>query len=295
MEVVETIEAMRQARRAFGRVGLVPTMGFLHTGHLALIRRAHAECEQVVVSVFVNPTQFAPHEDFESYPRNMDRDLALLAGEGVDLVFTPASSTMYPAGYNTFVDVYGVTDTLEGAARPGFFRGVATVVCKLFTIVQPDRAYFGQKDAQQTVVVRKMVRDLNLPLEVVVCPTVREADGLAMSSRNAYLNAAERQAAPVLYRALTAAQQQYLAGERDAGTLRDTMQQVLAHEPLAQPEYVSVADLHTLQELAWVGDSGALLSMAVRVGPTRLIDNIMLDASRAGQVRVPHPGRQAPW
>lgn len=279
MQVIKTIGAFREARAQFEVVGFVPTMGYLHEGHLSLVRRARAECGVVAVSIFVNPTQFAPHEDFASYPRNMERDLDLLQQEGVQLVFVPDADAIYPPGYQTFVEVQDVTETLEGAARPGFFRGVATVVCKLFLIVQPTRAYFGQKDAQQAVVIRTMVRDLNMPLEVVVCPTMREPDGLAMSSRNAYLSPQERAAAPVLYRALTAARQQYEGGERSGDLLRQTMQQVLSGEPLARPEYVSAADPGTLKELGLAGEQGVLLSMAVRIGPARLIDNLLLTNS----------------
>jgi pantoate--beta-alanine ligase len=206
----------------------------------------------------------------------MQRDLALLRDAGVTLVFAPPAAEVYPPDFRTYVDVQDVTETLEGAARPGFFRGVATVVCKLLNMVQPERAYFGQKDAQQTVVVRKLVRDLNIPTEIVVGPTVREPDGLAMSSRNAYLSPPERAAAPVLFRALRAAQERYAAGERSGEALRQTMREVLAAEPLAQPEYVSAADPLTLRELEQVGERGALLSLAVQVGPARLIDNVVL-------------------
>jgi pantoate--beta-alanine ligase len=279
MQIVERIAALRAARAelaAAGPLGLVPTMGFLHAGHLSLVEQARAECANVAVSIFVNPTQFAPHEDFESYPRDMQRDLDLLREAGVALVFAPPPDEVYPPDFSTYVDVQDVTDTLEGAARPGFFRGVATVVCKLLNMVQPERAYFGQKDAQQTVVVRKLVRDLNIPTEIVIGPTVREPDGLAMSSRNAYLSPPERAAAPVLYRALQAAQARYAAGERSGEALRQTMREVLAGEPLAQPEYVSAADPLTLRELEQVGERGALLSLAVQVGPARLIDNVVL-------------------
>jgi pantoate--beta-alanine ligase len=279
MQVVESIAALRAARAQLasgGALGLVPTMGYLHAGHLSLVEQARAECAAVAVSIFVNPAQFAPHEDFESYPRDMQRDLALLRDAGVTLVFAPPAAEVYPPDFRTYVDVQDVTETLEGAARPGFFRGVATVVCKLLNMVQPERAYFGQKDAQQTVVVRKLVRDLNIPTEIVVGPTVREPDGLAMSSRNAYLSPPERAAAPVLFRALRAAQERYAAGERSGEALRQTMREVLAAEPLAQPEYVSAADPLTLRELEQVGERGALLSLAVQVGPARLIDNVVL-------------------
>jgi pantoate--beta-alanine ligase len=276
MLLLKTIKEFRFARAQCRQLGLVPTMGYLHEGHLSLVRRARAECDNVAVSIFVNPTQFAPTEDFGSYPRDMQRDLELLQAEGVDMVFAPEADEIYPSGYGTFIEVQHVTEMLEGAARPGFFRGVATVVCKLLNITRPDRAYFGQKDAQQAVVVQKLVRDLNMPVEIVVCPTVREADGLAMSSRNAYLSPDERASAPVLYRALSEAKDAYETGERDAETLRRTMRRVLASEPLAQPDYVSAADPHTLQELTQIGANGVLLSLAVRIGPARLIDNMVL-------------------
>lgn len=279
MQVITTVAAFRQARAAFDALGFVPTMGYLHQGHLSLIRQARAECPAVAVSIFVNPTQFGPREDFERYPRDMDRDLALLEGEGVDLVFAPSREEMYPEGYGTYVVLPAADEVLEGAARPGHFRGVATVVCKLFNIVQPTRAYFGQKDAQQTVVVRQMARDLNIPTEVVVLPTVREADGLAMSSRNTYLTPEERRVAPAIYRGLRAAEERYLAGERNAEALRQAVIAVLDAEPLLRPEYVSVADPVTLRELERVGERGALVSLAVRLGSVRLIDNVVLGAS----------------
>lgn len=277
MEVYTTVAEFRAARAKLGALGLVPTMGALHEGHLSLVRRAHNECAAAAASIFVNPTQFGPGEDFTRYPRSLAHDLALLREAGADLVFVPEVEEIYPPGFATYVVVEGVTEPLEGAARPGHFRGVATVVCKLFHITRADRAYFGQKDAQQAVVIRKMVQDLCLPIEVVICPTVREADGLAMSSRNSYLTPEQRRAAPVLYRALNAAQARYVAGVRDAEALRAEMQAVLAAEPLARVEYVSVADPLSLGELETVGEGGALLSMAVRIGTTRLIDNLILE------------------
>lgn len=281
MDVVTTIAACRAARRRHTRLGFVPTMGYLHEGHLSLVRRAKAECGAAAVSIFVNPTQFGPNEDFARYPRDPERDLALLRGTGADWVFLPEVETMYPPGATTAVDIGGVTAMLEGAVRPGHFRGVATVVAKLFNIVQPSRAYFGQKDAQQCVVIRRMVRDLDMPLDVVVCPTVREPDGLAMSSRNAYLKPAERQVAIVLYRALCAAEARYASGERGGDTLRETVRAVLAAAPHDGIDYVSVADPDTLTELDRVGPIGALLSLAVRFGGTRLIDNIALAGAPA--------------
>lgn len=276
MLVTESIAVVRTVRAADPRLtwGLVPTMGFLHEGHLALVRRAAAENDRVAVSIFVNPTQFAPTEDLSTYPRDLERDLALVRAAGAHLVFVPAVAEMYPAGFQTTVQIGEVARSLEGAARPTHFAGVATVVAKLLNIVQPTRAYFGQKDAQQTVVVRRMTADLNIPTEIVVAPTVREPDGLALSSRNTYLTPEQRRAAPVLYRALQTAEQALQAGERDGERLRAAMRDVLAAEPAAQVEYVSAADPTTLTELAQVGET-ALLSLAVRIGRTRLIDNIL--------------------
>jgi pantoate--beta-alanine ligase len=278
METVITLPELRLARAGLPEpVGLVPTMGFLHEGHLSLVRLACTQCASVVVSIFVNPTQFGPSEDLAAYPRDLPRDLGLLESQGTQLVWMPTLQVMYPPGYQTWVTVESVTQRLEGAMRPGHFRGVATVVAKLFNAVQPQKVYFGQKDAQQVAVVRQMVSDLNFPLEIVVGPTVREADGLAMSSRNAYLNPDERRAAPVLFRALNAAKSAWDAGDRDAGNLRQTMVQVVNSEPLARLQYVSCADPHNLEELEGMA-SQALLSMAVYVGKTRLIDNILLEA-----------------
>lgn len=279
MRVLNTVAEFRVARRNLaGELGCVPTMGFLHEGHLALVRRARAELPFVAVSIFVNPTQFGPNEDLSRYPRDMPRDLALLEAEGVDLVFAPPPHEIYPPHFGTMIDVGPIAEPLEGAARPGHFRGVATVVCKLFNIMQPQRAYFGQKDAQQTLVIRRMVADLNLPVDVVICPTIREPDGLAMSSRNVYLAPAERRAATVLIRALRAAEERYQAGERSGDALRSLMRSVLDTEPLARPEYVSVADLESLHEVTTLAQT-ALASLAVRIGTTRLIDNLILGAS----------------
>jgi len=273
---VISIPELRAARAHLKEpVGLVPTMGYLHKGHLSLVQRACDENASVVVSVFVNPTQFGPGEDLDSYPRDIESDLEKLKASGVNLVWMPTPEVMYPPGYQTWVMVEEVTRPLEGARRPGHFRGVATVVTKLFTGVQPQRAYFGQKDAQQVVVIRQMTRDLNLPVEIVVCPTVREPDGLAMSSRNSYLNPAQRQAATVLYRALSAAKSVFEHGERDAESLRGVMRTTINEEPLARLQYVSCAHPDTLAELQGPVDR-ALLSMAVFVGKTRLIDNLIL-------------------
>ncbi len=276
MKTVTSLSELRAARAELpAPIGFAPTMGYLHEGHLSLGRRAKAECASVVFSIFVNPTQFGPTEDFNAYPRNLPADLALLETIGVDLVWTPTPAILYPPGFQTWVTVEEITQPLEGSMRPGHFRGVATVVAKLFNAVGPDKAYFGQKDAQQVAVIRQMASDLNFPLEVVICPTAREPDGLAMSSRNTYLTPEQRRAAPVLFRALQAAQASYTRGERDAEALRQVMSRVLAAEPLARPQYVSCADPLTLQELQTI-ERGALLSMAVFVGKTRLIDNLVL-------------------
>jgi pantoate--beta-alanine ligase len=249
-------------------------MGYLHEGHLSLIRYAREECDHVIVSIFVNPTQFGPQEDLSRYPRDLDRDLKLIEPL-TDLVWMPSAETMYPKGYQTWVEVEAITSPLEGAMRPGHFKGVTTVVAKLFNGVQPHRAYFGQKDAQQAVVIRQMVRDLNFPIEIVVCPIVREPDGLAMSSRNVYLDLEERNAATVLFRSLNAAKVLFEGGERDAEIIRGKMKGVLAGEPLATAQYVSCADYDTLEELTEIKGK-ALLSLAVFIGKTRLIDNIIL-------------------
>jgi len=276
VSLVRTVREVREWRRSVsGSLGLVPTMGYLHDGHLSLVDRARRENATVAASLFVNPTQFGPSEDLSRYPRDLDRDRALLEARGCDLLFAPAPDEMYPKGFDTFVDVGSISAPLEGERRPGHFRGVATVVLKLFDIVQPQRAYFGQKDAQQLAVLRRMVRDLDVPVEIVGCPIVREADGLAMSSRNSYLRPAERRAATVLYRALCAARDLWTSGERDAETLRVRMRAVLDAEPLARTDYVSVADAENLQELARI-EGPALLSMAVFLGKTRLIDNLQI-------------------
>ncbi len=257
-------------------LGFVPTMGYLHEGHLALVRRARAENDHVAVSIFVNPTQFGPREDFARYPRDTERDLTLLRAEGVDLVFMPEADEIYPPGFDTWVQVGGVTRRLEGKARPGHFRGVATVVCKLFNIVGPGRAYFGQKDAQQLRVITKMVRDLDMPVEIVPVPTVREPDGLALSSRNVYLSPDEREQALSLSRALATAQEMVAAGERRTGPIRAAMRRLIEAQPAATIDYISIADSATLEELSVI-DRPALISLAVRIGATRLIDNVVID------------------
>ena len=274
MIVTAKIEKIRHIRWANPALtwGLVPTMGYLHAGHLALVKRARVENERVAVSIYVNPTQFAPTEDLSSYPRDLERDLDLLRQEGVDLVFVPSDANMYPPDFQTVVMVKDVSQPLEGASRPTHFQGVTTVVAKLFNIVQPQRAYFGQKDAQQVVVIRRMVTDLNFNLELVICPIAREADGLALSSRNKYLSPEQRKAATVLSRALAETYNDYAKGERDGQRLRQKMRAVVTAEPLAKIDYVSVADPQTLQELDLVG-ANVLFSLAVFFGKTRLIDN----------------------
>ncbi|MDX1664246.1 MAG: pantoate--beta-alanine ligase [Candidatus Promineifilaceae bacterium] len=288
MIVTSSIETVRRHRHADPTLtwGLVPTMGYLHEGHLSLVRRARAAQERVAASIYVNPTQFAPTEDLESYPRNLERDLALLEAEGVDLVFTPNDQVMYPQGFQTAIQVGEVSQPLEGASRPTHFQGVATIVAKLFNIVAPTAAYFGQKDAQQTVVVRRMAADLNFDVEIVICPTVREADGLAMSSRNARLSAEQRAAAPVLYHALTRARAALAEGETSGAALRRLMKETVAAEPLARLDYVSVADPASLAELESVGQK-ALLSLAVFIGEVRLIDNVLLDRKEVLQNSQP--------
>ncbi|SDB80022.1 pantothenate synthetase [Raineyella antarctica] len=282
MRIATTRQELRSARaelraEGVGSLGFVPTMGYLHEGHLSLVAAAQQQNDAVAVSIFVNPTQFGPNEDLASYPRDLDRDLALLEAAGVDLVWTPGVADVYPPGFDTYVVPGGVADVLEGAQRPGHFRGVATVLTVLFRVLQPQRAYFGQKDAQQVAVVRQVVRDLVLDVEVVACPIVREPDGLALSSRNSYLTAADRDAATVLSRALRTAEGAWLAGERDATALRTLMLEVLADEPRAEVDYVSVAHPDSLAELSAVDPAvGALLSLAVRVGRPRLIDNVVL-------------------
>jgi len=276
MKIVSSLSDLRAARLSLeGTVGLVPTMGYLHEGHLSLVSRALAENRHAIVTIFVNPAQFGPGEDLSKYPRDLERDLNLLRPLGVDMVWTPTAEAIYPTGYQTWVEVDALTQNLEGAMRPGHFKGVTTVVAKLFNATQPHKAYFGQKDAQQAAVIRRMAVDLNFPLEVIICPTTREADGLAMSSRNKYLNVHERKAATILFRALSAARDLYEAGGRDATGLRKKMKEVLSGEPLAQMQYVSCADYDSLEELDTITGK-TLLSMAVFLGKTRLIDNFVL-------------------
>ena len=271
----------RRLRREENRtIGLVPTMGALHEGHLSLIHEARALCDVVVVSVFVNPTQFGPTEDFESYPRDLTRDSALLAEYNVDYVFAPTAEEIYPAGFSTYVTVEGVSDKLEGAARPGHFRGVSTVVAILINIVRPNFAFFGQKDAQQSIVIKQMIRDLAFDSEIVVLPIVREESGLAMSSRNAYLDDQERRAATILNRALSQARAAFDSGEHSASRLVDLVRTTIEQEPLARIDYVSLNDAETLAKLDKIDDRPALLSLAVFFSKTRLIDNVVLGSQR---------------
>ena len=282
MRVIETVSQAVSACAELPRpLGLVPTMGYLHPGHLSLVRRARRENASVVVSIFVNPAQFGPNEDLSTYPRNMPRDLTALEEEKVNIVFTPATSELYPPGMDTWVEVGAASRRLEGAHRPGHFRGVATVVAKLFNVTSPTRAYFGQKDGQQAAVVKAMVRDLNMPVEIVVSPTVRESDGLACSSRNSRLNPTERRAAPVVYRALRAAEQLWLSGEVRADELKRRARTILEAEPLVRKiDYVSVAHGETMEELE-VATNGAMLSIAAWIGNVRLIDNVILSVGRS--------------
>ena len=276
MKVAESIAEFRKLRADLAEpVGFVPTMGYLHEGHLSLVREARDRASSVVTSIFVNPSQFAPSEDLAAYPRDLDQDLSLLEAEGVGVVFVPEANEMYPEGYDTWVAVERLTTRLEGASRPTHFRGVATVVAKLFVIVEPQIAVFGQKDAQQALVIGRMVRDLGFDIELVVAPTIRESDGLAMSSRNIYLDPVERTAATVLRQSLLLAKSLYEDGERSAKAIRSRMQELIASEPLVEPIYVSLADIATLEELKTV-DRKALVSLAARVGKARLIDNTVL-------------------
>ena len=276
MNTVQSISNLRQIRNGLpSPVGLVPTMGYLHEGHLSLVQRARQECANVIVSIFVNPTQFGPHEDLDSYPRDIPQDFVLLEKYGVDLVWVPELEQMYTHDFQTWVTVERAAQPLEGKMRPGHFRGVTTVVAKLFNSVMPDKAYFGQKDAQQVVVIRRMVKDLNFPIDIVVCPIIREPDGLAMSSRNVYLDHEERQAAQVLFRSLSAATSAFQNGNNDADQLREIMTGTIMSEPLADLQYVSCADPDTLEELSG-SISRALLSLSVVIGKTRLIDNFLI-------------------
>ena len=276
MKIATSIPELQSTRSSLSSpVGLVPTMGYLHAGHISLVRRAREECASVVVSIFVNPAQFGPREDLDKYPRNLPRDLSLLEAEGVDLVWNPTNEIVYPPGFQTWVSVDNLTRGLEGAVRPGHFRGVSTVVSILFNSVQPQKAYFGQKDAQQVAVIRQMTKDLCFPIGIVVCPTIREKDGLALSSRNTFLSPEERKAAPVLFRSLNSARIAYENGEKRAEKLRQIIKDVIEAEPCAKLQYVSCADYDTLEELETI-NCKTLLSMAVYLGTTRLIDNLII-------------------
>ncbi len=282
MEIINRRQRMSSVARKVRReqdqtIGLVPTMGALHDGHLSLVREARRMCDIVVVSVFVNPTQFAPGEDFDRYPRDLTQDTALLTDYSVDYIFAPSPEEMYPKNFSTYVTVEGLSEQLEGQVRPGHFRGVATVVTVLLNIIRPDFAFFGQKDAQQTLVVKRLVRDLAIESEIVVLPTVREASGLALASRNAYLNNEERHAAAIIYRALTRAESAYAEGERNGAKLAGIVRSTIESEPRAKLDYVCVADADTLEKLDKLNDKTVLIAAAARFGPTRLIDNIVLN------------------
>ncbi|OPX84460.1 MAG: Pantothenate synthetase [Pelotomaculum sp. PtaB.Bin104] len=274
-KVDEIRDFVRSTRATGQKIGFVPTMGYLHEGHLELMRWAKKHCGIVVVSIFVNPTQFGPQEDFAQYPRDLERDAQMAESVGVDAIFNPSVAEMYPSGYCTYVDVVRITERLCGLSRPGHFRGVATVVAKLFNIINPDQAFFGQKDAQQVLVIRRMAADLNMDLEVVTVPTVRESDGLAMSSRNIYLNPEQRQAALVLYRSLKKAEEAVNAGQRDTFIIRQLVVDTIASEPLAEIDYVEIYSYPDLEPVTKMLGP-VLLALAVKIGRTRLIDNIIL-------------------
>jgi pantoate--beta-alanine ligase len=276
MKVINTIVEMKKYRAEIeGSLGFVPTMGYLHEGHVSLVKRAKAENKKVAASIFVNPTQFGPGEDFENYPRNTERDLKMLE-PFTDIVFMPTPPEIYPSGFNSWVEVEGLTNKLEGASRPTHFRGVTTVVAKLFNIVRPSKSYFGQKDAQQLAVIKKMVKDLDMNLDVIACPTIREPDGLAMSSRNTYLKPDERKIANVLYKSLQLAKKMYLDGDRNALIIRREMTTLINRQPMAHIDYISIADNETLDEIDEI-KAPALVSLAVKIGKPRLIDNIVLE------------------
>jgi pantoate--beta-alanine ligase len=281
MEIIRTIswmkETVRQARAENHVVGFIPTMGALHEGHLSLIRRARADCSRVYASIFLNPAQFGPNEDLSKYPRTFERDVEQLTDAGVDILFAPDAKEIYPAEFRTYVNVEGLSERLEGRSRPGHFRGVATVVLKLFEIVQPQFAYFGRKDAQQVRILQQMAADLNLNVEIVVCPIVRELDGLALSSRNTYLNPEERRAAAVLHRALDEARREMNAGTRDALQLQTTIREALSNEPLARVDYVEIVDAESFESVARIGARPIYVLLAAFIGKTRLIDNLLIE------------------
>jgi pantoate--beta-alanine ligase len=290
MEIIRTIswmkETVRQACAENHVVGFIPTMGALHEGHLSLIRRAKADCSRVYASIFLNPTQFGPNEDLSKYPRTFERDVEQLNNAGVDVLFAPDAKEIYPVGFRSYVNVEGLSERLEGKSRPGHFRGVATVVLKLFEIVQPQFAYFGRKDAQQVRILQQMAADLNLNVEIVVCPIVREPDGLALSSRNTYLNAEERRAATVLHRALDAARRELSASTRDALQLQTAIRRVLSNEPLARVDYTEIVDAETFEPVASVGLRAVYALLAVFIGKTRLIDNLLIEPALGEKVPV---------
>lgn len=282
MRIIKTREEIRETVRGWKargcRIGLVPTMGFLHEGHLSLVRRSLEQMDKTVVSIFVNPTQFGPREDFKDYPRDLERDCGLLRKEGVDIVFAPAAGEMFPEGYAAYVEVVGLKDKLCGKTRPGHFRGVCTIVLKLFHLVDPDKAFFGQKDAQQGVILQKMTRDLDCDTEIEICPIVREADGLAMSSRNIYLTSGQRRAALCLRRSLLAAEHMIGRGEKDTGVILAEMERIIRQEETARIDYIAIVDESVLEPLSVLGKEPALIALAVRIGEVRLIDNIIVYA-----------------
>lgn len=275
-KVLEIREHVKNAKKEGKKVGLVPTMGFFHDGHLELMRQARKECDVVIVSIFVNPTQFGPGEDYEDYPRDLERDMQLAEEVGVDVIFNPSVEEMYPDGFSTYVEVKGITGKLCGRSRPGHFKGVATIVTKLFNSVQPDVAFFGQKDAQQVLVIQKMVKELNIDVEIRTVPIVREEDGIAMSSRNLYLNDEERKAARILYRSIQKAQQKVQEGERDVNSLKGAVIDMISSEPLAKIDYVELLTYPKLEEKD-VLEGKMLLALAVKIGKARLIDNAILE------------------
>jgi pantoate--beta-alanine ligase len=281
MEIIRTIswmkESVRKAHADNHIVGFIPTMGALHAGHLSLIRRARMVCSRVFTSIFLNPTQFGPNEDLTKYPRTFETDVEKLTSAGVDVLFAPEAKEIYPPEFRTYVNVEGLSDKLEGKSRPGHFRGVSTVVLKLFEIVQPQFAFFGRKDAQQVRILQQMTGDLNLNVEIVVCPIVREPDGLALSSRNVYLNSEERRAATILHRALDGARQEMNAGMRDALQLQTSIQKILAGQPLARVDYVAIVDVETFEPVSRIDAKPTYVLIAVYVGKTRLIDNLFIE------------------
>lgn len=296
MEIINRRQRMSSVARKIRReqdrtIGLVPTMGALHEGHLSLVREARRMCDVVVVSVFVNPTQFGPGEDYERYPRDLTKDTALLTDYNVDYIFAPTVEEMYPKGFATYVTVEGLSDQLEGSSRPGHFRGVATVVTILLNTVRPDFAFFGQKDAQQALIIRRLVKDLALDAEIVVLPTVREDSGLAISSRNLYLSAEEQEAAAIIHRALMQAKTAFKEGERNAAKLADMLRATIEAEPRARLDYVSITDAETLEKLDRLDDRPILIAVAVYVGKTRLIDNTILNKAKKKELVVGKIGR----